>query len=68
MKKLIDFQSSSLVDRIQRYANDVHNGNFNKAVRDLACKSLPLAKDEPKAKTMVIEGKPDIMSGLGFLD
>lgn len=41
-KKLIDFQSSSLIDEIQRYANEKHNGNFNKAARELCSKGLSL--------------------------
>lgn len=65
MKKLIDFQTSSLVDRIQRYANDKHNGNFNKAVRGLTCQSLPLTytKREEEAEEKPKEG---IFDGLGF--
>lgn len=64
-KKLIDFQSSSLIDRIQRYANDKHNGNFNKAARELCCQSLPLTyskrEDEKEEKP-----KEGIFDGLDF--
>ena len=66
MKKLIDFQSSSMVERIQRHANNEYNGNFNKAVRDLVCKSLPLTKDEPKVRRLDLESKQSIMDGLKY--
>lgn len=36
MKKLIDFKDKELVDRIQKHANELYDGNFNKAVRELA--------------------------------
>lgn len=40
MKKLIDFKEKKLVDRIQKYANENYNGNFNEAVRALSDLSL----------------------------
>lgn len=39
MKKLLKF-STKLVNDIQNYANQNHNGNFTKAVIDLCEKSL----------------------------
>ena len=39
MKKLICFPIE-LVAKIQKYANNNHNGNFTKAVIDLCQKSL----------------------------
>lgn len=39
MKKLIKF-STETIKRIQKYANNNHNGNFTKAVIDLCEKSL----------------------------
>ena len=38
MKKLIDFKNTA--KKIQDYANKNHNGNFNKAVRELVTKGL----------------------------
>lgn len=39
MRKMIDFQG--LEEKVQKYANNNHNGNFNEAVRELLKKALP---------------------------
>ena len=40
MKKLIDFKDKKLVDKIQDYANEHCEGNFNMAVRQLTFNAL----------------------------
>lgn len=45
MKKLIDFKNEQLVDKIQSYADEMCEGNFNMAVRMLTLVAVEMFSD-----------------------